>query len=190
MSRLDIFTIIIVVICVAAILFLLYRTTDLFKGKAAKPEETPLVSEDSLYTDDSDTLGDYDTDYEYPDSLYSDVDTAVSAPVTTKPVPATKPAVTAEVEEEEPETKKVESLGGTGDYLVVVGSFKVKSNAENQAKKLRGMGYDESEVVLFDRGTYARVLVDRFDSQSDAQSLVSELKGKGIADAAVHKKRN
>ena len=67
MSRLDYFTIAIVAVCILAIVFLLYKTTDIF-GKKDKPAEenieTPVDSseepestldEDPYYNSDTDT---------------------------------------------------------------------------------------------------------------------------------------
>jgi len=75
-----------------------------------------------------------------------------------------------------------------GDYLVLAGSFKYKSNAETEVRKLKKLGYSNAEVALFNRGAYASALVDRFDNYADANALVKELKGKGV-DALVQKKR-
>ena len=68
--------------------------------------------------------------------------------------------------------------------MVIAGSYRQRTNADNQVAKLRKMGYDQARVELFDRGSYAVVLVNRFNAYGDAKRLVSELSGKGI-DAMV-----
>lgn len=102
-------------------------------------------------------------------------------------------------EKEEPapakkkETKsyeKVVTTSSNGKYLVIGGSFSTKGNANTFVKQLSKLGYEDAEVVVFDRSKkYHTVSVARFDSKTDASKLVGALKSKGIPDAYVHKKR-
>lgn len=75
-----------------------------------------------------------------------------------------------------------------GQYLVLAGAFRIKDNGINEARRIRRMGYPDAEMTLMDRGTYATVLVDRFQSMSDAKELVSDLEAKGV-ECYVHRKR-
>jgi len=72
--------------------------------------------------------------------------------------------------------------------MVIAGSYRQKSNAENQVSKLRKLGYSDSSVENFNRGSYAVVLVDRFSSYSDAKALVRKLAGDGVE--AMIKEKN
>ena len=68
----------------------------------------------------------------------------------------------------------------TGDYLVVAGTYRQKVNAENQVRKLKRAGFDESRVASFNRGAYAVALVGSYDSRSDARAQVDKLKDKAF----------
>lgn len=211
MSRLDYFTIAIVAVCILAILFLLYRTTPLFKGEAKNeaPTQEEFFEEDP-YTDadegsyrdydldegttPSDDNPDYNTEEETPTIVYdleeedggaasdSQVDSEPSSPETNSPGNTTASS--------QPGSSFTGggAADGLGDFLVLAGSFSVKANAETMAEKIRDLGYSETVVVPFDRGKYATVLVDRFVDISEAERLAKELKGKGVS-AYVHKKR-
>ena len=80
------------------------------------------------------------------------------------------------------------SYSSSGQYMVIAGSYRQRVNADNQVSRLRSMGYNSAEVRLFDRGSYALVVVDRFSSKSEASSLVSQLGTKGV-EAFVQRKR-
>lgn len=210
MSRLDIFTIAVVVICVAAIVFLLYRTTDLFKSKDAltEPQNT-----ESLYEDDGTTGDDYSDDPYYSDTTASEFDflsdtaeeaapastttkpsTTTTKPSTTTTAPATKPSAPAATTPApaKTESKPLENIdemsSSGGNYLVLAGAFTVMSNAEAHAKRLEKMGFSNAKVALFNKGKYATVLVDRFESKSEASALVNRLTEKGV-EAYVQTKR-
>lgn len=214
MSRLDIFTIAVVVICVAAIVFLLYRTTDLFKSKDAltEPQNT-----ESLYEDDGTTGDDYSDDPYYSDTTASEFDflsdtteeaapaSTTTKPATTPPATTTKPATTTTAPATKPsapaatkpapapaESKPLENIdemsSSGGNYLVLAGAFTVMSNAEAHAKRVEKMGFPGARVALFNKGKYATVLVDRFESKSEASALVNRLTEKGV-EAYVHTKR-
>ncbi|MCB0706531.1 MAG: SPOR domain-containing protein [Saprospiraceae bacterium] len=181
MSRLDYFTVAIVAICILAIVFLLYRTTDLFKTD--KPVDLPPRQEEMVEdTMDAEVINPEDYDPEYTGESASD-STEVTEGASANPV---------KTETEEEPAEGYEDLykagGGTGNYLVLAGSFEYRHNADNQAKRLKGLGYSESEVVLFNRGKYATVLVSRFDQLSEANALVTRLSGQNV-EAYVHEKR-
>jgi cell division septation protein DedD len=190
MSRLDIFTIVVVIICVAAIVFLLYRTTDLFKSKETLDD---LQQTESLYEDDG-TLGDdYSDDPYYSDTSEFDflADTGSVAQPESEPAPAeAAPAVKEEAyQPSKPALENIDEMSDSGgNYLVLAGAFTIMANAEVQAARLKKMGFSEARVALFNRGKYATVLVDRFENKSDATALVSRLGESGV-DAYVHLKR-
>ncbi|MBK7410603.1 MAG: SPOR domain-containing protein [Saprospirales bacterium] len=191
MSRLDIFTIVVVIICVGAIIFLLYRTTDLFKSKDALSD--PAKTEESLYEDDGTSGDDYTDDPDYNDTsefefladTTSDTQSS-SSPAASSPAKAVEKTETP-VRESQP-IKDVEEIEGVGNYLVLAGAFTVMSNAEAHAKRLQKLGFPGAQVALFNKGKYATVLVDRFEGKSDASALVSKLADKGV-ESYVHLKR-
>ncbi len=192
MSRLDYVTIAIVAVCVAALIYLIYMTTNLLGG----PEEPPLTEttpaetesyEEDTYPFDSqeDTIGaeedaypadDY-SDYDYDNG--QDLDKGRSSTATTGQSSANQPATTYD---EPAASTTTTARGGSsyGNYLVLAGTFSVKANAESMVQKLRDMGYSNASVEPFDRGAYSVALVNRFDSFDAANGLVQELKNKGV----------
>lgn len=177
MSRLDFVTIIIVSICILAIIFLVYKMTDLFAE-----EETPTTTELPANTDD------YNNSEE--DSLYiDDYDDSFDTTAVTTTDDAEMPddAYTGEEdidysdEEEETPVETFEEPVRTrtdGKYLVIAGTFKIRQNADNFVTRLNGMGYPNAEATLFDKGTYAVVIADRTDDLTDAKTTAKELTDK------------
>ncbi len=106
-----------------------------------------------------------------------------------KPAATTSKTATSQRDEgfEEPAANRSTS-SSEGNYLVIAGSFKSKTNAENQVKRLHKLGYNDASVESFNNGALAVALVDRFSSQSDAQALKKELEAKGV-EAIVKKKQ-
>lgn len=205
MSRSDYLIIGVVAICLVALIFLVYEFSQLNKSRERDIEEMPLYqSEDNLSSADMDTAL-YGEDYpEYEDTLVESYapapspeasapssKTTVPSPKATAPSPkATAPSV-QKVKEipvpEETEFSETPSVAG-GDYLVLAGAFRQQVNAESMLRQVRKKGYTQAEISLFNRGTYAAVLVDRFPTEQEANQLVRELKDKGI-EAYVQKKR-
>lgn len=126
----------------------------------------------------------------------------VEAPATTtKPEPEPKRTEkTSGSTSSTPKSKPIASStstpkGGTptrynssGAFMVVAGSFSQRHNAEVQVKKLKNLGYKNARVEIFNGGSLATALVDRYDDYDRAKRLVTELKGKGV-DCFVKKKQ-
>ncbi len=198
MSRLDYFTIFIVVVCILAIGLLLWQTTDIF-GKKGEPSIEAIDDNGSM--DEEDTFGaddlfaeDDSLDAEAADSIYWNDEEEGSDAGSGSTVAASdeegidygeKDSDAAGKEEDD--YPNGEELAATGDYLVLGGTFKYMANAKRRLRALQRAGYSQAQVVLFDRGKYAVVLVDRFGDYSSASELVSELKNKGY-EAAVYQK--
>lgn len=192
MSRFDYVTIGIVAVCVAALIYLIYMTTNLLRGPK-EPEAIEDIS--SLYEDDTadlDTaywdsdrnqgLDDWDSTGEQGSRYDERVDE-------TSGQRAEAPAAErAEARPAEPQEYTQPRVSSSGDYLVLAGTFSVADNAQAMVNKLSGLGYTGASIEPFDRGKYSVVLVARFDSFSQASSLEKELKGKGI-EAYVKRKR-
>ncbi|MEL6832005.1 MAG: SPOR domain-containing protein [Bacteroidota bacterium] len=213
MSRLDIITIAIVVVCLAALGYLVYKIAGLYKSEEpATPlteaygnEDTP---DEQTYTDWEDEVASTGDDVDLDDDelgSYADTDEADAADGSgsysddelDKGTGIAEES-TSDYDEPAANTNSSSSSGSSsataaasrsnssGAYMVIAGQFRQRSNADSYASKLRGMGYNNTSVELFDRGSYAVVLVDRFDSYNAAKRLVDDLTGKGI-DAIVSK---
>lgn len=184
MSRLDYVTIAIIVICAAALGFLIYRTVQL------RNQDSDLTQQEAT---NEDSYQDYDYNY-YQDTTEilppaeelpsdgSDLNATDNAqqPTAANTEDNNRPVATYE--------EPVRTSSQVGEYLVLAGSFSIKANAEGYASELRRKGYGNAAMELFNKGAYAVVMVDRFSSESDARKLVQELKNKGI-EAYVHQKR-
>ncbi|MFT4758227.1 MAG: cell division septation protein DedD [Paraglaciecola sp.] len=196
MSRLDFFTIFVVAICILAIIFLIFKATQLANGDGISvPENTSSVAdaddfdedEDLYDSDGAEIVTDTNTD-ELGGSANSDEDGMTSAgEADTDNEDAEEEDTMGDLDEAEAETpvisrepEVISTEASLGKYLVIAGTFKIKSGAQTLARQLRNAGYSNAKSSIFDRGTYAIVLVDRFDSQSEANALASKLKSSGI----------
>ena len=208
MSRLDFFTIFVVALCILAIIFLIFKATELAKGTGVStPENTASVAdiedddfsdEDNLYDSDSGNIGaepdtNSDTD-ELGGSIDSDDDEMTGAGGNNdsngndydldepEEADTETPAINREPE-------VISTDASLGKYLVIAGAFKIKSGAQTLARQLRNEGYTNAKSSIFDRGAFAVVLVDRFDSRSEAAALANRLKNSGT-EAYVQAVRN
>lgn len=78
-----------------------------------------------------------------------------------------------------------------GPYMVIAGSFSLRHNAENHAKKIRNLGYSNTKIENFwgNNGMQAAVMVDRFSNLQDAKNLRDELQNQHQLDSFVKKKQ-
>lgn len=215
MSKLDVLTIAIVIVCLAALGYLVYKIVDLVNP----PEDTTTSIQDSYaadtpedtYTDwdnEADTAGD-DADLDddqvdsyansdqatttgdgnntYADEEMDDEFTGSAEAENLRQEEEVAPSQSTSTTSTAPATNTATASNSSGRYMVIAGTYRQRSNADQQVARLRKMGYDKAEVSLFDNGTYALALVDRFGSYGDAKRLVNELKGKGI-DALIDEK--
>ena len=200
MSRLDYVTIAIVAVCVAALVYLIYMTTNLLggeeEGALTEIEQTTDnledADDDTYYYDEeggdgdtsslSDASGNYNYDYDDPGELdkgrtsYDDQSDDIGSN-------------DASIDNYDNTSSKriTTTTASSGNYMVLAGSYKQESNAAAMVSKLRGLGYDEASVEPFNKGAYAVALVARYDSYAEAKSLVDRLEDEGI-DAMVKKK--
>lgn len=189
MSRLDFFTIFVVALCILAIIFLILKATELAKGdQISVPEDTAIVGEpddegddEALY--DSEDLTTDEVDDELLGESDSDLEDATGDSGEEYNEEEEDALGLDEEEAETPAVKREPEVISTdvslGKYLVLGGTFKIKSNADNHARNLRNSGYPNAKTSIFDKGTYAVVLVDRFDSKSAAVNLADKLKKDG-----------
>ena len=76
----------------------------------------------------------------------------------------------------------------TGNFQVISGSYLVKGNAENMVVKLKRMGYNNAEIVIFDLSQYHTVIAARSGNYDSALSIANDLKNRGI-DSYVRRKK-
>ena len=214
MSRLDYVTIAIVAAIVLILGFLVYKTISLVnKDELENTQQTEQTVADfqnneDLYDDEEnykyDDEGDIvkedlaealpATDIDLDDDEFGDYDEIADEPMLDE-YEADKAAEQDDYPLEDATSPKDyvdesddSSFSSEGDYMVIAGSYTIKANAESAAKRFRSQGYENAEVGLFNKGAYANVIIDRFDSSSSAQELAKELKSKGI-EAYVQKKK-
>lgn len=185
MSKLDYLTIAIVAICVIAVTVIMVKVIDL--GKIDNPLTTPQEETTASAEKRSDEPTDqsepapksYEEDPGRTDFDWDAEDEEIQAPI--------EENIPAEAYQA-PETQK-SSSAGSGDFLVLAGSFRLRAGAEAEVRKLRELGYRNAEVTLFNNGTFAAVLVDRFSDIDAANQLAQTLKNKHNVEAYVHERR-
>lgn len=178
MTRSDYLTLGIVGACLAALVFLIFRFSRIQEDTSLPlpaEQNTPFAQEEEYLPD---TLED---PYAYSDTLDGK---AVAA----DPYAPVAPVAEEPVENTPLANNSSDTDSNIGNYLVLAGSFRFKVHAEQEVRRLHKMGYQQAALSLFNRGTFATVLVDRFDSYGDANALVAKLRKDGI-DAYVHRKR-
>lgn len=183
MSR-DLITILIVLFCIAALVFLIVKTVNLSSNEVSEPgEDYNYLYDDTAAggTGEEDTAGLPDTDTATPPS---------EGPETEEPSVEYIGKDEIAPPREEREEPRPSSFDQSGDYLVIAGAFRIRQNADNEASRLRGLGYGDAETGLFNNGAYASVIVDRFSSLSAAQDLVRELKNQHGVEAYVQASRS
>lgn len=216
MSRLDFVTFAIVAACVVALIFLVYKTMKMYtKSDTPTTNTEETIGDTEQYDDENTYTFDEEDGEEIDDTATTDAtntgntsgtDSSTSSDNGEDEVASNdnKSSGNASSDNTNSNTNSSPSSSSSNDdeeddfpssynsndgrYMVLAGSYQQEVNAKQQAAKLRRMGYEDAEVSKFNRGAYASVLVDRFDSQSDARSLERELKNKGI-EAYVLRKR-
>jgi len=81
------------------------------------------------------------------------------------------------------------SNSSQGDFMVIAGNYLVEGNASEMVRKLRASGYNNAEKVVFDLSRFYTVIAGSYDSRSLANSISSELSGKGIDNYVLRRKR-
>ena len=195
MSKIDYITIAVVVICISLLGLVFWKVADLNWA-----EETIQETEESIQVDEEEEAApfldeNYDvTDFVAEDSTTVPIETTpVVVPVEEKtkekvvskePVIETKPVKAAEKVEIVPPVNTLKE-----EYLVWGGSFSTRLGAEEEQAKFKKLGYNKTEISLFDKGKYAVVIVGRYPTQAQAQALVNELKSKHNISAIAKKKK-
>jgi cell division septation protein DedD len=205
MSRLDYITILIVVVGIAALGYLIYKIYQNNSQQQSRVNQVETPYEPGQEPDDE-TAGypsqeDYNNSITPQDDNYYDEEgtgfeeSSAARQEDQGATTADKNEFTNKGTKEEETVSTADDFDNTagsasyGNYMVIAGTFSIKQNAENQAKKLRQMGYSSATSHIFDRGSYAVVVVDRFDNYSDANRLKKELISDRGIEAIVQKKK-
>lgn len=121
------------------------------------------------------------------DINYDEIDKAIDEKKT--PKPKADVDYTETTTRTTPPVRSNYTSGSTsGDYLVIAGSYIINTNAENMILKLKKMGYDKAEIIIFDQSQYHTVVASRSNNYDQALSVSGALKSKGI-DSYVHRKK-
>ena len=196
MSKIDYITIAVVVICISLLGLVFWKVADLnwAEENIQETEESVQVADEeeeaAPFLDEN-----YDvTDFVAEDSTTDPIETTpVVVPVEEKtkekvvskePVIETKPVKAAEKVEVVPPVNTLKE-----EYLVWGGSFSTRLGAEEEQAKFKKLGYNKTEISLFDKGKYAVVIVGRYPTHAQAQALVNELKSKHNISAIAKKKK-
>jgi cell division septation protein DedD len=182
MSRIDYFTVAIVGICIVAIVFLVYRMSDLFRADevatatAQKTQEQQVELEDDglfVYMED----GTIDS---VPVGAGGATDETTQPDETPQPNPA--PAETPVPSDPPSDDSSVSPNPGSGDkaftegdFMVFAGTFRQRNLAERRLDKLHALGYKQARMEVFDRGRFAVIIVDQYHRRDSADTLVRRL---------------
>jgi cell division septation protein DedD len=212
MRRLDLFTVGIIAVCLAAAGVLIYIGVKKFMGGsndlANNEAEFTTVFDEVDTTDASIALTDITTKDDPANTSTSDYgdddldfgwleNETKPTPKTTQPTSTPKNTTstssktnTTTATPKSNNVSKSTNVGtvNTGDFMVLAGSFSKRENADNHVNDLKKKGYNNSRVEIFDKGAFAVVLVDRFPDEASARSLVKELKDKHKIESYVKRK--
>ena len=197
MSRLDYITIGIVAACILAIIFLVYKMTDLFKEPTSTDAiETPA----DKVEEESDDLYDYNTEEDgngtdNGSASTDDESTSGESVDDTSATGGNDNDLTTTSSDEADDSPAATPSGfdnsnsiSQGKYMVIAGNYDKMVNARRQVRKLKRLGYNNASIEIFDRGKFAVVLVDRFADMASAERLEKDLKAESI-DCYIQEKR-
>ena len=186
MAKKDILLIGIIVVVLTALTYLIYD--QVFSDKDSTNEVVSNNLEET-YEEDSEDMYDYDEPYESDEETDFDAEGTTADDLIADAID-TEDTDTEVIEPEDYEEDTFDSdLGSSGGkYMVVAGQFREMKWAEEQQRLMVKKGYTNSKIEIFDKGTWANVLVDRFDSSKEAEALVAELTDKGVEATIIPKK--
>ena len=64
----------------------------------------------------------------------------------------------------------------TGGHLVIAGNFLERSNAEQHLKTVKGLGYDNAEILQFEISQYYTVCAGRYNDPAEARRVARRMK--------------
>lgn len=153
------------------------HANDLSADKPDKPTADDLEDDDEPYDEENDMVG--------KGSTTSDEDADDDEVI---PIEGDEEEY-ADDATEVAEASRASSSSNYGDYLVIAGAFKEKSNASAEVTRLQDSGYPNAEIVEFDYSDYYSVCVAKYDNRGDANAVANSIKSRSGKKAYVHKKR-
>jgi hypothetical protein len=93
------------------------------------------------------------------------------------------------VNKETPAVKSapVKTIASKGNFYMIVGCFTVQQNAENYAKKLRGMGYEPQ--IISGRDNFQMVAARNYDNYRSSIAEIDKFRNEVCKDAWVYRKK-
>lgn len=197
-----------IILYVAFLLFAYFAVTAIYKSCTSSNNASIVDNEDDNITSDEedDFFKDFDSDDEVSDETESNTDNddeyvveeeidyealdnkltgtndeVVESPNVEEIVPSKATPVTSP-------SRVTNYTDNSGKYLVVAGSFLVENNANRLVVKLKKMGYNNAEIVMFDDSRFYTVVARRSNSRSEARNSVTSMKNKGV-DCYLHTKK-
>ena len=117
---------------------------------------------------------------------YTEIDTVVQEKLNQQESKPAKPiTTTTQTKPTKSNNTRVSKVNSNGKYMVIAGSFLIKDNALDMKNRLSKLGYENSELVVFDLSQYHSVVASRYSTYEAALKISNELKRSGV-DCYVH----
>jgi hypothetical protein len=130
---------------------------DIF-GSTDEEDEEDFLFDDKGDAEEESTYDDDTEEVDFTSPVADDNDYEPSKPVSTRP----------------------SSYSSSGEWMVIAGNYLVESNARVMIRKLRNLGYNNSEIGVFERSQYHTVIASRHTSNSAAIKAANQIKNRGV----------
>ena len=149
----------------------IYDEDDFFKDESADE----LTDDPSVMTTESE------------DKIeYTEIDIVVKEKLNQQESKPAKPiTTTTKTKPTKSNNTRISKVNSNGKYMVIAGSFLIKDNALDMKNRLSKLGYENSELVVFDLSQYHSVVASRYSTYEAALKISNELKRSGV-DCYVH----
>jgi tRNA U55 pseudouridine synthase TruB len=176
MAKKDIILIAVIVVILAALSYVIYDQVFSDKGQIATVESNTLADH---YEEEEDSYGEFEEEDAVSYADVEDVDEYAADDM--------EEAYEESEDYEEDDILEDYASVESGKYMVMAGQFQQMVWAEAQRDLMLKKGYDQTRIELFDRGSWAAVMVNRFDTYSAAESLMNELIDQGVEATIIPK---
>jgi len=117
---------------------------------------------------------------------YTEIDIVVKEKLNQQESKPAKPiTTTTQTKPTKSNNTRISKVNSNGKYMVIAGSFLIKDNALDMKNRLSKLGYENSELVVFDLSQYHSVVASRYSTYEAALKISNELKRSGV-DCYVH----
>ena len=117
---------------------------------------------------------------------YTEIDIVVKEKLNQQESKPAKPiTTTTKTKPTKSNNTRISKVNSNGKYMVIAGSFLIKDNALDMKNRLSKLGYENSELVVFDLSQYHSVVASRYSTYEAALKISNELKRSGV-DCYVH----